>query len=83
MLYLLEDGQVIKVDGELGVIDDKESIFSTLKFRNCRLNPVGPIRKKASSKTRTILVTEDVKRLRLQGHPCFCRRCAFLDRRLY
>ena len=27
----LEDGQVMKVDGELGVLDDKESIFSTLK----------------------------------------------------
>ena len=44
-----EDGQVIKVDGELGVIDD-ESIFSTFKFRNCRPNPVGPTRRRASQK---------------------------------
>ena len=36
-----EDGQVMKEDGKLGVSDDKESIFSSLKSRNSCLTPVG------------------------------------------
>ena len=44
-----EDGQVMKEDGEveLGVSDDKESIFSTLKSRNSYLNLVGMKEKKS------------------------------------
>ena len=49
----------MKEYGELGVSDDKESIFSTLKSRNSCLNPVGHERKKRSSKTRTIFIFED------------------------
>ena len=36
----------MKEDGELGVSDDKESIFSTFKSRNSCLNPVGHEREK-------------------------------------
>ena len=36
----------MKEDGELGVSDDKESIFSTLKSCNSCPNPVGHERKK-------------------------------------
>ena len=43
-----KDRQVIKED--LRVSDDKESIFSTLKFRNSCPNPVGHERKKGPQK---------------------------------
>ena len=36
----------MKEDGELGVPDDRESIFSTLKSRNSCVNPMGQERKK-------------------------------------
>ena len=48
----LEDGQVMKVDGELGVLDDKESIFSTLKSPNSYINPLGHERKKSVLKNK-------------------------------
>ena len=32
--------EVMKEDGELGVSDDKQSLFSTLKSRNSSPNPV-------------------------------------------
>ena len=58
----------MKVDGELGVSDDKESIFSNLKSRNSCPNPVGHERKKSSSKTRTIFIFEDTICPRLEGY---------------
>ena len=36
----------MKENSELGVSDDKESIFSTLKSRNSCLNPMGTWKKK-------------------------------------
>ena len=36
----------MKEDGELGVPDDRESIFSTLKSRNSCVNPMGQEKKK-------------------------------------
>ena len=58
----------MKEDGELGVSDDKQSIFSTLKSRNSCLNPMGherikgPQKQGQSSFLRTlfVLVCKDI-----------------------